>query len=429
MRGLGKQARHAMSWLGALSALTVSSTHAGPSFQGLGDLPGGYFDSRAWAVSADGGTVVGRAWSLDPDWGNGPLGFEAMRWTARDGLMGLGGLPGLHDSTAFGVSADGNVVVGWSNVVNGIAHPFRWTAQHGMQALPGLPGGDGSGIARGVSANGSVIVGASKGEAVRWTNGGVPVPLGSITGSADLSSASGVSANGSVIVGDLYNGSLAQAFRWTQEDGVSLLGSLPGDAESRHPIVSGDGSTIVGQSSRNNAITQDAFLWREGLGMVLLAPRPTGIGEIEPFGISADGSVVVGILIEEDPLFLVHPFIWDAPSGLRDLEDVLVGDLGLAEAADWHLGYATGISADGQVIVGSGVNPSGDREAWMATIPEPSTLCFLSVGVLSVLIRRPRSAHLRSRRRHGIDFRSQGVSASDARRGQAAEHHSGRVPG
>jgi len=370
---------------------TGQLTNAGPSFQGLGDLPGGFYQSQAWGLSADGSTIVGYSWSSDPNWDTGPLGFEAMRWSASEGMVGLGGLPSLPDSSALSVSGNGTTVAGWARYGNGIAHPFRWTAQNGMEALPGLTGGDGSGVARGISANGSVIVGASNVglshfEAVRWTNGGVPVPLGSTTSGADRSEASGVSADGSVIVGD--GGSHFQAFRWTEGNGVSLLGILAGDTQSGHPIISGDGSTIAGQSSRFQAITSDAFLWHEASGMVPLAPRPVGIGVIEPRGISFDGSVIVGNLIEEDPFFFVHPFIWSSATGLRDLEDVLVNDFSLEEAADWHLGYATGISADGQVIVGSGVNPSGDQEAWIATVPEPSMLCLVSILACVLTVRR-----------------------------------------
>ena len=69
-------------------------------FRGLGDLPGGGFGSNAFGVSADGSIVVGV--------GSSAAGNQAFRWTAAGGMVGLGDLPGGNfDSRANGVSADG----------------------------------------------------------------------------------------------------------------------------------------------------------------------------------------------------------------------------------------------------------------------------------------------------------------------------------
>ena len=47
---------------------------------------------------------------------------------------------------------------------------------------------------------------------------------------------------------------------------------------------------------------------------------------------------------------------------MRSLWDVLVNDYGLS-LSGWWLAAATGVSDDGKVIVGVGVNPAGDEEA------------------------------------------------------------------
>jgi hypothetical protein len=47
----------------------------------------------------------------------------------------------------------------------------------------------------------------------------------------------------------------------------------------------------------------------------------------------------------------------------------LINDFGLgASLAGWTLTSANDISADGQFIVGSGINPNGNTEAWLARL-------------------------------------------------------------
>jgi probable HAF family extracellular repeat protein len=72
-------------------------------------------------------------------------------------LIWLGTLPGGNSSYAYGVSANGSVVVGWAENASRQRRAFRWTAAGGMQDLGTLGGS--YGVAYGVSADGSVVVG------------------------------------------------------------------------------------------------------------------------------------------------------------------------------------------------------------------------------------------------------------------------------
>jgi hypothetical protein len=57
-------------------------------------------------------------------------------------------------------------------------------------------------------------------------------------------------------------------------------------------------------------------------------------------------------------------FIWDATNGMRNLKSVLSSSG--VDMTGWILRVATGISSNGNVVVGWGTNPSGNTEAWMA---------------------------------------------------------------
>jgi uncharacterized membrane protein len=74
-------------------------------------------------------------------------------------------------------------------------------------------------------------------------------------------------------------------------------------------------------------------------------------------------------------------------------------DQGVTGLAGWKLSIATAISADGQTVVGYGINPSGLTEAWIATVPEPSTLVLsagAAMGLGLVTLSRRRSAGTRT---------------------------------
>ncbi len=120
----------------AVTAILLGSSSpafAQASFEGVGDLPGGAFGSRANGISADGSVVVGFGFSA--------LGQEAFRWTAAGGMVGLGDLPGGDfQSIAKGASADGAVIVGYGESALG-QEAFRWTEAGGMVGLGDLPGG------------------------------------------------------------------------------------------------------------------------------------------------------------------------------------------------------------------------------------------------------------------------------------------------
>jgi probable HAF family extracellular repeat protein len=356
----------------------ASTVAAAPLFIGLGDLPGADFSSIANGVSADGSVVVGRGSAFVTMHGEPISNVEAFRWTQGDGMVDLGDLPGgPYGHGASGVSADGSVVVGSS--VNRAPVPnvqaFRWRQSTGAVGLGDLPGGYSYSSAAGVSANGSVIVGTSSSasgyEAFRWTQGGGIVGLGDLPDGQFNSRAFGVSDDGVVVVGQGTSAIGNEAFRWTQTDGTVGLGDLPGGTfSSTANGVSADGSVVVGRGS--SASGSEAFRWTEGSGMVGLGDLPGGEFSSIATAVSADGSLVAG---QSSSAAGLEAFLWDATHGIRNLRGVLVNNFGLgASLTGWTLTSANDISADGQFIVGSGTNPNGKTEAWLAHIEVEPTL-------------------------------------------------------
>lgn len=343
-------------------ALVPTTVRATAMFTGLGFLPN-VTSSQAYAVSADGSTVVGGS------------GHEAFRWTTAGGMGGIAGTGGA----AYGVSGDGSTIVGDSG--------FVWTLSGGVAYLPPLPGYEGSN-AMGVSADSSTVVGSSfygsalPGEfphylAFSWTATGGMAALGFLPGGADYSLALGVSGDGSTVAGYAANASgFLEAFRWTAVDGIVGLGALPGSTRSEAYAISSDGSTIVGESGQ-------AFRWTAKSGMVGLGTLPGSTSSIA-LAVSADGSVIVG----RSPLAPVdsRAFVWDAAHGMRDLSQVLAAE-GL-DLNGWTLRQATGISADGHSIVGWGTDPGGHTEAWIAVLPGPGTDALLLTGLLGLAVFR-----------------------------------------
>lgn len=349
--------------LGFCFALCIHASLANAAkFKDLGPSPGGNDPPQAEAVSADGSVVAGFF----------PLGlgdFEALRWDKTTGVEGLGDLAGgATDSIGRDVSGDGLTIVGNGTSTLG-SEAFRWTLAGGMVGLGDFAGGTFQSTAFGVSHDGSVIVGrgrtAAGPEAFRWdaTNG-----LQSLTGlpvGTTSSEAIAVSSDGTIIAGSATSAAGTEAFLWTAATGHQPLGDLPGGAFTSVPLdISADGATVVG-ASVSGAGPLEAFRWDAANGMQALGDLPGSVFLSSARSVSGDGRFVVGAGQAADGRFAV---LWDETNTIQRIDELLVS-LGV-DLTGWTLQSAEEISADGRTIVGTGINPQGELDSWLAFVPE-----------------------------------------------------------
>ncbi|TWT32423.1 hypothetical protein KOR34_41860 [Posidoniimonas corsicana] len=294
-------------------------------FHGLGALHDSAYVSAAFDVSADGRVVTGHN-ELAP----GAAGFitrEAFAWSPSTGMVSIGLLPGGSPggSSGYGVSADGNFIVGESSIRRDVFHnqeAFRWSLGGGMEPLGTIHEYSSFSEARATSRNGRVVVGVDEFYPPTAGPGSIaPLPFGSLrrafrytdeTGMQDLgvlpeygdySTTEGVdvSADGRVIVGNAQRGAnplafepfypdLAQPFVWTREGGMKGLGNPerffpaifpPPQQETTANAVSGDGKVVAGVDRVHWGPNVDAafpyaeeraVLWTEEDGWQDLAP-------------------------------------------------------------------------------------------------------------------------------------------------------------
>lgn len=356
---------------------------------------------------------------------------------ARVLALALGGLAlqGAHAAgsywnlgagiTASGASADGSVVGAY---VSGDSY-YMWTASTGVTSI----GGQWQGGVASVSADGSRISGSATGGdgfnyAGYYTVGsGNWTTLGGIGGASDTSSSSAwnISGDGKTVVGlGWVNGGTAHAVKSTAGGTLQDLGSVGGS--SRANGVSYDGSVIAGWVEQEDGQWTGSY-WKNGVlhqmvdadGNALqeanavsangtwivgsgtfgetwryntLTQQVEWLGDLVPFnfyqsatGISADGRIVVGYDRGFGPAIFGQGTIWIEGLGMLNLTDY-VTEQGV-DLGGRRLTLPLGISADGNTIYGMDNTGSG-FVVTLSPVPEPATFATLGLGLALLAARR-----------------------------------------
>jgi uncharacterized membrane protein len=300
---------------------------------------------------------------------------------------------------------------------------FLWSVASGFQGLDAAANWPESGEIRGLSVDGSVLVGLTSSaphQSFRWTTEGGAQQLGTLPGFASCSLAS-YSQDLSVLFGSCENDTVSgPSFRWTQASGMLPLTQGAGGAACRFYTFapSRDGATLFGTAACGTATTPSLARWSVDTGVVLLE-QPAGTLTLHP-STSSDGNIAFGLLLPSDGHFLddgsdgTDAFRWQSADGLVALGhlpghayssayaadahgDTLVGRSGVqngaSEAVLWdHVGlirisaYLTSLGADlhgahlqnadrvvshdGTTVVQGVTNAQERSGAWIAWLPQ-----------------------------------------------------------
>jgi probable HAF family extracellular repeat protein len=353
------------------------------SFRGLGYLSGSRY-STAGAITRDGRTVAGTTGT--------PGRYYAYRWTAAGGMVSALYYGDTLDSeTITGISDDGRVIVGsHSDFIGGA--PLAYRDVQGSVTPHYMPMffAPAFSVARAVTPDGAIAVGQ-----VAFRDGNTTTLFGyqwypaggqgvGMVGDGTYGNATGISADSFTIVGTTGTDPAVnqQAYLWSSPQNPVLLGDLPGGAfSSAAKSVSSDGTVVVGQGT--SASGREAFRWTAAGGMIGLGDLPGGAFDSVAVDLSDDGAVIVGM---GTSALGREPFIWDAEHGMRPLQAVLAA-AGL-NLAGWRLTDVAGVSVDGLTIAGTGIDPAGGTQAWVATLPEPASAAVFLAAFVPTLRRR-----------------------------------------
>lgn len=360
-----------ISGLAVAAAACCSASANAVEFQ---EIPGLF---EASDISDDGSTVVGTRW-----WSTPQIAIRWRRGAEPDILGDFAG--GETISEAFGVSGDGSVVVGRGEYdrypvvippfgdiyIEEKKAAFRWTAESGLQSLHPYSRETPNSVATAITADGQTIFGVHGHsiyvhgkDSFRWTEseGLQPAPIPVNDASSDGNVLVGIGATPGQLPG--------YVLRWTPANGIEELLIPDGlSFEDAPPLqISGDGNVVWGNRHRMYDRQRHPYIWTEAGGYETLLPdMPAGIN-IKFVDTNHDGMLFVGEHHDFDPPHTWRAILWNDSGGITFLDELLP-KFGI-DLTGWQLQRATGVSADGSVIVGRGFNPDGQHSSWIVTLP------------------------------------------------------------
>lgn len=314
------------------------------------------------------------------------------------------------------LSGDGTTVVGAGSGAGIDYYAYIWTASGGTQVLAPV-GSDTRALAFAVSEHGDRVSGTSVSDLYRssiWDIGGGSRHIGNGGGPWRHSEVLASNADGSKLAGKLFDGigDVNIPFVWTEEGGTRLLPTGDEPYGVYVQAMSADGRRIVGRGDGNAYIWDSATSYRKvdsftatdlsGDGRFVFGVDPNGnavrwsddrglenLGTIPGYymvirGASYSGSTLLasatgGIGVG------VHTAFWRPSTGWVFLSGYLA-DRGISTQGG-RFTYPQSVSWDGNVVMGDG-SRNGHWNAFVATVPEPSSAVMIGLGLAALALLR-----------------------------------------
>jgi probable HAF family extracellular repeat protein len=266
----------------------------------------------------------------------------------------------LGGASSYAADINGaNTVVGWSETAAGATHAFRWSAAEGMVDLGTLPG---DAMSRAVAVldeggqGGGQILGMSGDEGqwtpVVWSAAGsisaLPIPL--IPGST-IALPTGFNARGDVVGSDA--GGFQHGWIWSQTDGkYDLSANIEGGSnEGSASAVTASGLVVL--TTRANTCKRTPECWRTYLWTQTTGYGPLGTPGNDPeanvTGLAMNETGTVAGWVTSGGASGTTPYRWQAGKGFTLLANYSTGAS--------HYGYATAVNSNG-TVVGADLDPA-----------------------------------------------------------------------
>jgi probable HAF family extracellular repeat protein len=255
---------------------------------------------------------------------------------------------------------NGNTVVGWSETAGGATHAFRWSATEGIVDLGTLPGDAASRAVAVLDAampGGGQILGVS-GDEGRWTpvvwsaSGSIsalPIP---IIPNFTIAFPTGFNSQGHVVGSDA-GGAIQHGWIWSESDGKHDLSAnvQGGSNEGSASGVTAAGLVVLTTRAYTCARTAQCwrtYLWSQAGGYHPLG-TPAGGPEANVTGLALNESGTVAGWVTSGAMDGAKPYRWDAVTGFRLLANYSPAGSGY--------GYATAVNSSG-TVVGAAFEPA-----------------------------------------------------------------------
>lgn len=364
-------------WMAACVAGLAAGAAGGqtPSFDLLGEPSSIYEEGLRVVLSADGRTAASGDWV----------------WNWETGLRRISAEPGAPSGIMVtAMSRDGRTLAGTWGASN--ASAFRYRGPGTFESL-----GAGATNARyrvlSIADDGNTLCGYqhhANGPGtevdfpILWAGGAAPRVLDGRYFNTSYGQARGLTADGSAVVG--YSVYADDAWVWTPAGGPGLL-DRPFTREYstiRAEVISGDGRVVAGTMAYDD--TAVGVVWRDGLVRAIEMPAGYHYGYAR--AMSEDGSVVCFGISTTYSMTPWGAAVWTGGSAMTPLADYLRG-AGVLLPEGWEVMDCTGVSADGLTFAGALRSVSGETRAFVATVPAPGTLAIVIAGAA---VRRRRRA-------------------------------------